>query len=54
MMERISSVLGYYGDTFPVSLLTNKATVAGGTNSTVKEFMNKRMLYCSEPERGMK
>ena len=54
LMERICSLLGNYGDSFNVNLLTNKMSSAGDANSTLVNFKNKRFMYCSEPESGAK
>lgn len=54
LMELMNHVLGDYGDIFPVTVLTGKMKQAGDTNSTLSAFKNKRFLYCSEPEAGLK
>ena len=54
LMERFRAIMGDYGGSFPVTLLTNKMKGAGETNSSLVEFSNKRFLYCSEPENGSK
>lgn len=54
LMERFRFILGDYGGSFPVTLLTNKMKGAGEANSSLIEFLNKRFLYCSEPESGSK
>ena len=54
LMERICSLMGDYGDSFNVNLLTNKMSLAGDANSTLVNFKNKRFVYCSEPEAGAK
>ncbi len=50
LMERLKNAFGDYGDTFNVNLLTAKNKNAGDANSTLINFKNKRLLYCSEPE----
>jgi hypothetical protein len=54
LMERISNLMGDYGDCFNVNLITNKMSLAGDANSTLIGFKNKRFMYCSEPEAGAK
>ena len=54
LMERMRSMLGDYGGSFPVTLLTNKMKGAGEANSSLGDFLNKRFMYCSEPESGSK
>jgi putative DNA primase/helicase len=54
MMERLRQVLGDYGGTFPVTLLTGKMKGAGEANSSLIDFNKKRFMYCSEPEAGAK
>jgi P4 family phage/plasmid primase-like protien len=54
LMEITKSTLGDYADIFPVTVVTGKMKQAGDTNSTLSAFKNKRFLYCSEPEAGLK
>lgn len=54
IMEIMRNVMGDYGDSFPVTVVTGKMKEAGDTNSTLSGFRNKRFLYCSEPEAGLK
>jgi P4 family phage/plasmid primase-like protien len=54
IMERLRQVLGDYGGTFPVTLLTGKMKGAGEANSSLIDFNKKRFMYCSEPEAGAK
>lgn len=54
LMERFRAIMGDYGGSFPVTLLTNKMRAAGEANSSLIDFLNKRFLYCSEPESGSK
>jgi P4 family phage/plasmid primase-like protien len=54
IMERMCEMMGDYGDTFPVSLLTSKPKGAGEANSTLMGFKDKRFMYCSEPDAGSK
>jgi P4 family phage/plasmid primase-like protien len=54
LMELMNYVLGDYSDVFPVTVVTGKMKGAGDTNSTLSAFKNKRFLYCSEPEAGLK
>lgn len=54
LMELMNCTLGDYGDIFPVTVVTGKMKQAGDTNSTLSAFKNKRFLYCSEPEAGLK
>jgi putative DNA primase/helicase len=54
LMELMNYVLGDYSDIFPVTVVTGKMKQAGDTNSTLSAFKNKRFLYCSEPEAGLK
>ena len=50
LMEKIMLMMGDYGDTFPVTVITDKMRKAGEANTTLNNFFNKRFLYCSEPE----
>jgi hypothetical protein len=54
LMERLCSLMGDYGNSFNVNLLTTKMKNAGDANSTLINFKNKRFSYCSEPESGAK
>jgi P4 family phage/plasmid primase-like protien len=54
LMEIVKDTLGDYADIFPVTVVTGKMKQAGDTNSTLSAFKNKRFLYCSEPEAGLK
>ena len=53
-MELMCQALGDYGGSFPVTTVTGTMKNAGEANSTVSDFKNKRFLYCSEPEAGLK
>lgn len=54
IMELMSDAMGSYGATFPVNMLTSKMKTAGEADSTLSRFINKRFLYCSEPEANAK
>lgn len=54
IMELMSDSMGSYGATFPVNMLTSKMKTAGEADSTLSRFINKRFLYCSEPEANAK
>ena len=54
IMELMSDAVGDYGATFPVNMLTSKMKTAGEADSTLSRFINKRFLYCSEPEANAK
>lgn len=54
IMERLRQVMGDYGGTFPVTMLTGKMKGAGETNSSLVDMNKKRFVYCSEPEAGAK
>jgi P4 family phage/plasmid primase-like protien len=54
LMERMRSIIGDYGGSFPVTLLTNKMKGSGEANSSLGDFLNKRFMYSSEPESGSK
>lgn len=54
IMERLRQVMGEYGGTFQVTLLTSKMKNAGEANSSLIDFNKKRFMYCSEPEAGSK
>ena len=54
LMERMREILGDYGGSFPVTLLTGKMKGSGEANSSLSDFINKRFMYCSEPESGSK
>ena len=54
LMERMRDILGDYGGSFPVTVLTGKMKNSGEANSSLTDFLNKRFMYCSEPETNSK
>lgn len=54
LMDRMRHIMGDYGGTFPVTLLTNKMKGAGEANSSLIDFNKKRFMGSSEPEAGAK